>query len=282
MTVGVVGGNGLRLAVDIDSGARIVSLTTADGLEWLAPSHPSTHSGSMPSFSHPGMGGWDEVAPTVHSDLLADGVQLGDHGDVWNVPWTEFESGPGRLDLTVEIPTIQASLSRRLRATPTGFRIDWSATTTAEVAVPMLWAAHPQFRSTAASRLSFSYLGNRLSPLLVETYPVAGRLEQFDGRPFTQWAPAGGSLKTFVARGQPVDTVTIEGPGESAISLGWDAVRLPFLGLFWDNREFGREPVFSVEPTTGFGDLVSAAMADDAVAMLSREKPLVWWIDISA
>jgi hypothetical protein len=282
MTVNLVGGNGLRLAVDIDSGARIISLTTADGREWLAPSHPTTQSGVRPSFAHPGMGGWDEVAPTVQPDVLADGVQLGDHGDVWNVPWTELESGPGHLNLTVEIPSIHTTLSRNLMATSAGFRIAWRATTTAKVPVPLLWAAHPQFCSTPASAVSFSYRNSDVCPELIESYPVAGRISRFDGRPFDEWAAAGHSLKTFIAPGQPVDAVAIEGPGENSINLRWDPVRLPFVGLFWDNREFGAAPVFSVEPTTGFGDLASAAIEDNTVLMLSVEEPLDWWIDITA
>lgn len=282
MTVSLVGGNGLRLAVDIDSGARIISLTTADGHEWLAPSHPTTQSGEKPVFTHPGMGGWDEVAPTVQPDVLPNGVHLGDHGDVWSVPWTELASGPGHLDLTVDIPSIQAKLSRSVRATSTGFRIAWRATTTAEIAVPFLWAAHPQFCSTPASTLSFSHLKSRVSPVLVESYPVAGREGEFDGRPFNEWANAGASLKTFIAPGQQVDAVAITGPGDVSITLGWDPIMLPFVGLFWDNREFGPEPVFSVEPATGFGDLASAAIEDHPVSMLSVGGPLDWWIDIMA
>ena len=280
MTVSLVGGNGLRLTVDIDSGARIISLTTADGHEWLAPSHPTAQSGERPSFTHPGMGGWDEVAPTVQQDLLANGVYLGDHGDVWSVPWTELASSPGHLDLTVDIPSIQAKLFRNLSATSTGFRIAWRATTTSEIAVPLLWAAHPQFCSTPASALSFSYLENQVSPVLVESYPIAGREGKFDGRPFNEWATDGTSLKTFIAPGQTVDAVIIMGPGDVDITLRWDPVMLPFVGLFWDNREFGPEPVFSVEPATGFGDLVSAAIEDHTVSMLSAGDPLDWWIDI--
>jgi len=281
MTVSLIGGNGLRLAVDIESGARIISLITADGHEWLAPSYPTTQSGGRPLFTHPGMGGWDEVAPTIQPDVLANGVHLGDHGDVWSVPWTELASGPGNLELTVDIPSIQAKLSRNLRATSTGFRATWRATTTSEIAVPLLWAAHPQFCSTPASALSFSFLENQVSPLLVESYPVIGRKDKFDGRPFTEWATAGSSLKTFIEPGQTVDAVAIMGPGDVTITLRWDPVKLPFIGLFWDNREFGPEPVFSIEPATGFGDLASAAIEDHTVSMLSAKEPLDWWIDIT-
>jgi hypothetical protein len=282
MTVSLQGGNGLRITVDIGNGARIISLATADGREWLAPSHPTSQSGVRASFTHPGMGGWDEIAPTIQPDVLADGTQLNDHGDLWNVPWTERESAPGRLNLTVEIPSIQATLTRNLTATSAGFRMAWRATTTAKAPVPLLWAAHPQFCSTPESALEFSYKNKDVSPELVESYPIAGRVGRFDGRPFEEWAPVGHSLKTFIAPGQPVDAVAITSPGESRINLRWNPIKLPFVGLFWDNREFATEPVFSVEPTTGFGDVVSAAIEKNSVSMLSMEKPLDWWVDITA
>ncbi|MBK4347124.1 hypothetical protein [Lacisediminihabitans changchengi] len=282
MTVALAGGNGLRLVVDVENGARIVSLTTADGVEWLAPSRPTTEGGPRPSFIHPGMGGWDEVVPTVQPDVLPGGTRVGDHGEAWSVPWAEEEVAPGHLRLWVALPSIHATLTRTIRSTTAGFRIEWSATTSAPVAVPLLWTAHPQFRSTAQSALSFSNLGTPVLPNLIEHHPVAGRYLVFDDRSFADWAPHGGSLKTFVEPGTPIDSVAIAGPGGSSVSLSWGAAQLPYLGLFWDNGEFAEGPVFSVEPTTGRGDLASEAMAHEEVAMLSPGRPLRWWIEITA
>jgi galactose mutarotase-like enzyme len=282
MIARLTGGNGLDLAVDVDSGARIISLTTADGSEWLAPSHPTSQPSEAPSFKHAGMGGWDEVAPTVQPDTLPDGTVLRDHGDIWNVPWTELESAAGSLKLGVEIASIRTTLSRTITATSTGLRMSYRAATTSMRPVPFLWAAHPQFSATPASTLLLALRDVEVLPQLVEHYPVAGAVRRFDHRLFDEWAPSGCSLKTFVAAGQAVDSATLTGPGEFSLRLSWDPMQLPYLGLFWDNREFAPNRVFAVEPSTGFGDVTSAALENNQVSLLPRERPLEWWVDLAS
>ena len=145
--------SGLRCDVAVgpeDPGGRIVSLRSDDGHEWLAPSS-SPQGTRNEAFVRPGMGGWDEVAPSVQSDVLPGGVSVPDHGDLWNAHWSVVEATESTLVMDVELSSIQVSLRRSITATATGLRLDYRATTESVVAVPLLWCAHPQFAAGAGT-----------------------------------------------------------------------------------------------------------------------------------
>ena len=108
-----VNGTGLRCEVHADRGGRIVSLLSDDGYEWLAPSTRTDRTGHGQSFVRIGMGGWDEIAPTVQADSVrvpdATGLpetQLPDHGDIWNVEWQLNAASPTSLSMSVQLASV--------------------------------------------------------------------------------------------------------------------------------------------------------------------------------
>lgn len=282
-----VGGPGLRCEVQPDRGARIVSLRGADGWEWLAASERTPAAGTSLPFVRPGMGGWDEVAPTVQADPDArdsTGARLPalpDHGDVWNIPWRVDHACPDRLSVSVELPSMPVTLSRTITATEGGLRLHYRAATTSVVPLPLLWCAHPQFAAGPGVDLALEAGGARIDPDLTEMYPRDGEALDFARRPMHGAMPAGTSCKAFVDPEVRADAAVLSHPSGRSLRLDWNARKLPYLGLFWDNGEFAAGPVLAIEPSTAWGERLSAAAQKDRVLAVSLESPLEWELELS-
>ena len=279
-----VGGPGLRCEVQPDRGARIVSLQGEGGWEWLAASERTPSTGTGLPFVRPGMGGWDEVAPTVQADQDAEapaGTPLPDHGDVWNIPWRVDRAGPGELAVSVALPSMPVALSRTITATGQGLRFHYRATSTSRAPLPLLWCAHPQFAAGPGVDVALESGGVRIAPELTEMYPGEGKDFDFAARPRHATMPAGTSLKAFIAPETRADAAVLSLPTGRSLRLDWDSTQLPYLGLFWDNGEFAAEPVLAVEPSTGWGERLSAAARQQRVLAVSQGQHLEWELHLS-
>jgi galactose mutarotase-like enzyme len=284
----VVRGPGLRCEVQPDRGARIVSLRGDDGCEWLAASERTASPGPGQPFVRQGMGGWDEVAPTVQTDREArDGAgrllgELPDHGDVWNVAWQVKAATSTALTASVRLSSLPVVLERSIAATTAGLSLSYRASTASEAALPLLWCAHPQFAAPPGTVVSLESGGVPISPSLTEMYPDAGKPRAFPAGPMRPALAPGSSLKAFVNPGVRVDAAVLRGGGTRALRIQWSAEQLPYLGLFWDNGEFAAEPVVAVEPSTAWGEKLSTAAGEGRVLTLRRGRPLEWALHLSA
>lgn len=275
-----VTGRGLRCAVDADRGGRIVSLRS-DGAEWLAPSYPSDRPGLGAPFVHAGMGGWDEVAPSVQADALPDGTSVPDHGDLWNVPWAVESASADALVMAVELTSLPVTVRRTIGATDAGLRFEYTATTDAMGEYPLLWCAHPQFSAGPHATLTLGLAGREIRPELVEEYPNRGARLQFPVQPPHGMLSPETSVKAFLPPGVTADSATLNLGREQSLRLSWDPTALPYLGLFWDNGEFAADPVLAIEPATGWGDSLSQAVASGRVMSVSAAAPMRWHLDLS-
>jgi len=284
----VVNGPGLRCEVQPDRGARIVSLRNDDGYEWLAASGRTDRPGPGQPFVRQGMGGWDEVAPTVQTDheardaagrLLGD---LPDHGDVWNIAWQVTAAASTSLTTSVRLSSLPIVLERSIAATATGLSFKYRASTTSEDPLPLLWCAHPQFAVPPGTMVSLESAGIPISPSLTEMYPHAGRDRPLPSGPMHSLLCPGTSLKAFVDPAVRADAAVLHGGGRRALRIEWSPEQLPYLGLFWDNGEFAAEPVVAVEPSTAWGEKLSTAAGEGRVLTLRHGRPLEWTLHLSA
>ena len=301
LVVGSAGG--LVAVIDPDAGGRILSLTSgAPGsrFEWLAAdggSAPASDAGSIP-FVRDGMGGWDEVVPSVSSDVLPSGVVIPDHGDAWNTPWRvvgaeQASASSDRLDsLTLELAltSLPVTLRRTVVVSGAGLELRYSASTTSARPIALLWSAHPQFVATPGSVVAVAVDGVPVHPALVEEYPQRGVSRMWNEVAGAGLPPRGQSLKVFVdpdnhtphsGEGFAVDSATLRHGAGPALTLAWDAGELPYLGLFWDNAEFAGNAIIALEPSTAFGDSLRAAESAGRVLSVSRQRPLVWALRVS-
>ena len=284
---GIIKGPGLRAEVQADRGARIVSLRGDDGFEWLAASERTASGGLGQPFVRSGMGGWDEVAPTVQADpgmaLLAGAMPalFPDHGDLWNVPWTVEHSAPDNFLASVNLVSMPIHLERRITATDSGLRFSYRASTASEVPLPIMWCAHPQFRAGTGAVVSLELEGRPIVPRLTEMYPRERRARNFPTAALHDHLRWGASLKAFVDPAVRTDAAVLLLPSGRSLRLGWDPEQLPYLGLFWDNGEFAAEAVLAVEPSTAWGERLSTAVQQGRALTVARDLPLAWTLDLA-
>ncbi|CAI9406517.1 hypothetical protein [Aestuariimicrobium sp. T2.26MG-19.2B] len=274
-------GAGGEVRVRPERGAKLTSLRSPDGLEWLSTGRESW---SGPGFTESEMGGWDECAPTISAGRLQDGRTLGDHGDVWDEPWRVVRHDAGELTCEVDVPGLGFSLRRRITPTGAGFRLDYRARSLpAAPPLPFLWAAHPQF--IAPERLVVPHLRE-----VLPTHPVAADAPVPWGGPPPMVATGAGpsGRPADEPRAKKVWAHTPRLPAEVVLGregwelvLGWGGAPLRSVALWFDPAEYAGTPVVAVEPATGAGDDVSRLVPGDEVAVLSHEHPLDWWVELS-
>ncbi|WP_111765949.1 hypothetical protein [Nakamurella deserti] len=273
-----VGDGPLRVVVDAARGGRLTRLT-CDGREWLAPTRAPDEDrvpGETTPFVRPGMGGWDEVIPSVAATTLPDGRRLADHGEAWRRPWTIEASSAEVLTMSVRLTSLPLTLRRTVQVTGRTLRLTYSVEADAAAAgpTPVLWSAHPQFDAPAGTRL---VLGRGPIPARID-HP-AGRGEMvLDDRDVLAELPAGTAVKAFVQPGTAVDTATLIRPDGTVLTLRWDARALPYLGLWWDNGCCAQTPVIAVEPCTGLGDDAAAAVVTGRILSLPPGGHHSWWL----
>lgn len=275
-------GGGLRAKVRPAEGGRIVSLRGA-GREWLVPDRSASQArltgpltapgrvGLGPGFVRPGMGGWDECLPTIAPCTL-DGRRFPDHGEVWSRAWVVRAVGLGRIELEVALEAVPLVLRRSVIATARGLRLDYELESTARVPQPVLWSAHPQFAAN----------GVRL-----ETDPASETLVGADLRPVS-WPgaavtdlPDGSGIKLFAPVGTRVSRAELTHVSGARLRMSWDPDQLPYLGLWWDNRQCASVPAVAIEPTTGLGDDAAQAAGAGLVRVVGPRESLRWHIDLS-
>lgn len=264
-----VGGGALTATVDPRRGAKIVSLLDGNGHEWLLP--PREPASPLPvgtAFTDAEMGGWDECAPSIVACPAPDGRRVSDHGDLWDVEWT----GDGAT-LTAHGRALDYEFSRSIELADAGLRFTY--TVLAHEDTPFLWAAHPQFSAPAGSRV------------LLDTASVVDVLDGAETR--SDWpaelsemdsVPAGGCRKVYVEPAAHVDHAVLDVPGRGRLTVSWDAGVLPYLGVWFDNGAYAREPVVALEPSTGYYDSLAVAARNERVLRLRAGQPVQWWVEV--
>ena len=137
-------------------GAKIVSLFDKRcSREWLVPPmRPVMEAGYESKFTDGSMGGWDEMLPTI--DLCEwKGIQLPDHGEVWQVPW-ECSTDNDSLQTAVHCRYFPFIFSRNISLfSDDTFIFSYTLTNVGEKSYPWLWAAHPQFSVNLQTKICF-------------------------------------------------------------------------------------------------------------------------------
>lgn len=265
-------------------GGKIASLQ-AFGHEWLA--QPELPFGPLPAagdvFVEGDMCGWDECAPSVVACTLlggrdaATGTPLPDHGELWTVPWRVDPADLGRT--FARGPISRCTFARTVTLGPGPVvRLDYAVTST-DVDTPFLWAAHPQLRAPAGSHVFLDREPERVVDVDSGNDPRPQRwrreLAQID-----TVAP-GDSRKFYL---EPTDQIGSAGlmlPDGSALTMRWDPVLVPYLGIWFDSSRFSREDVVAIEPSTGWYDSAARAVAEDHVLRIPAGGSAAWWLELA-
>lgn len=252
-------------------GAKITSLVDAAGVEWLAQNtSPAAAPGT--AFIDAEMCGWDECAPTIVACRVGD-RDLPDHGDLWDA---EFDIIDGS-HLSIVASSLPYRFERRISATSSGLRLDYSAETVADP-MPFLWAAHPQFAALPGTRVELPSGVDTVVDVLDATTPElpwAADLGAIDT------LNAGECRKVYVSAETPVGAASLVRQDGSRLNMRWSDA-CPYLGIWLDRGAYSTVPVIALEPTTAYYDSLALAVRLGRAPILRPGQPLMWWVELEA
>lgn len=264
-------GDGLDAVVLPTRGAKIISLRDARGVEWLAQPDRPIGAPARPGddFLSAEMAGWDECAPTIVA-CEVDGIPLADHGELWTMDFT----GAGAT-VSAHDPTLGYDFRRTIRPVVGGLVFDYEVTGGSR-SFPFLWAAHPQFRAPAGTRIEL--------PTSVTT--VIDVMD--DGLPELPWSdqlasidtiPDGGYRKLYPHPEHGVSSARLVHPDGAALEMEWTSA-CPYVGLWFDKFAFRSEAVIAIEPSTAYFDSLTTAVALGRASGVESAGSLAWTVTV--
>jgi galactose mutarotase-like enzyme len=291
----------LRFVTVPSMGAKIVSLfDKRTSREWLvAPVgrdfKPAAYGAQ---FDQQDMSGWDEMFPTISAcPYPVDGgykdVLLPDHGEVWSLPWEVEAATDNSITLSTSGRVLPYRLTRTARVLNEGrVRLEFEALNTSTEPLVALWAAHPQFAVDAETRIrlpdSVEQVVNVYSP---PTWGIHNQIHPWpdvqteDGQHINLDRIGAPDLhlcrKLYLPPEQPVNWAALQqGSAGDWIRLSWEAVQVPYLGVWVDEGAFNTISTAALEPATGYYDSLTLAWHNKRVMHLPPDEPVSWFLDI--
>ncbi|WP_062210989.1 hypothetical protein [Demequina oxidasica] len=255
------------VVVDLERGAKITSLLDHTGREWLAQAAPGASRRAGAAFTDAEMAGWDECAPTIDASVV-DGVSMPDHGDLWDQAFTgdAAHSAITRAELGF-------TFERSITEVREGIRLHYRVTALRE-RIPFLWAAHPQFSAPAGTRVLVA--AQRIVDVIDPEEPMTPindsqlQIDTVDPGKFRKW---------YADPHEPVTVASLIRADGGVLDMEWSS-NCPYVGVWFDNCAFSREPVIAIEPSNGFRDSLALAIQRDRVTYVEPGEPLEWWVEL--
>ncbi len=168
----------LALTVVPELGARIISIYSIQrGHEWLW--RPADNRGLFKCapgsrFECSPLAGIDECLPNI-DPCRYEGVQLGDHGEVWARPWkSKLQGKIIATDVTVE--SLGLEFSRNISLAGSKISISYSLKNSRGIKVRYVWALHALFNFTEMNRVELSGPASLKISAARSPFPLAGLL----------------------------------------------------------------------------------------------------------
>ena len=219
------------------------------------------------------LAGWDECAPTIDA-CVVDGRMLPDHGELWSARWRVVEHTDRRLVMSTHGDSLGYTMSRTIELHSGGMTIEYAATSD-HGDLPFLWAAHPQFRASATTRV-------QLEPGIDRVVDVLGdRDVPFDWSPSvatTGTLEPGGFRKLYVDPALRPTSATLVHDDGAALTLRFDSC--DYLGLWFDREAYSRETVIALEPSNAYRDSLARAIDNGTAARIPSDGALRWRLDL--
>jgi len=280
----------LRVVIVPDLGAKIVSLfDKIHAREWLVPPiRPVRQTAYGDDFVSQDMCGWDEMMPTIVA-CEYDGKNLPDHGEIWSIPW-KAERVEGVLSFFVDGLALPYRFSRTAAlVAPDTLELRYRILNTGKKAFPCTWTAHPQFWADAATRIIFPPEVRQVVNV-IENDPVWGKAGELVPWPVAKSA-SGQEWRLDTVRGvehhacrkfytrpeQPIGwAALVDEQRHCQLRLEWPADFAPYLGLWIDEGMYNTAPVAALEPSNGYYDSLTRAIANQRAAVLEAGKEVNW------
>lgn len=277
----VVRGGGVELRIAPGRGARIVSLRTGSR-EWLVEDRTAPDR-LGDAFVRPGLGGWDEVAPTVSAEVGDDGSAFADHGEAWSSPWSLAAEGDDRVVTTLALSSSPVDLERRATGSAAGVRLGYCALNRSSEYLPFLWSAHPLFAPRPGTILTLHDEEGQAGGFAAdEEFPIRGAKRRLPAAIRFEDLARRGPVKLFAPAATAISAAWLRDPDGTALRMSWGGDPRLHLGLFADDGTLGGSPALAVEPCTGRSDSRRRAIAAAECLVLPPRAPTEWWIDLAA
>ncbi len=291
----------VRTVVVPQLGAKIVSLfDKISEYEWLVgPMRPVRQANYAAVFVDQDMAGWDEMYPAINAGAYPlpgpfANISIPDHGELWAIPWAAQETSAECLSFTGKGQALPYSFNRRMRLLePAGLVLDYTVTNTGSAPFRAFWTAHPQFFGAPGTTIE---LPSHITQVLSVTPD-----EWWGGTPGTRlnWPGAITSSQEFrtynhVRFGEKPYSHKYYLPPEAAIdqarlrtargnwlALAWDALAVPYLGIWIDEQRINTTPVIALEPSSGYFDSLDRAVTEDRCPTLQPGAALSWQLTLT-
>lgn len=239
-------------------GAKIVSLRSSDGREWLTQ---GSACGAGLTFLEAEMCGWDECAPTIDACDI-DGWTYADHGNVWDTAWS-VDATSQHLAVSVKCAGPPFSLRRTIAAAQGGFTVRYVVTSLSMEPIRFLWAAHPQF---VAGPETLVEIGGVTMTDLYGRGDLAGSIAMVEEGTFAKfWSSPGSGL----------DALVLRHADGSRLRLSWDAGDIAGAAVWLDGSVYANTGAVALEPSLGCGD-----SAEDWGVVLAPRACLEWDLNL--
>ncbi len=290
----------LRVVLVPALGSRIVSLMhRASGREWLDPGGGPVNPGYGVPFPQGGLGGWDEMFPSIDPCRYPDdpwrGTEIPDHGELWSVPW-RAELRNGALQCRAYGIRFPYRLTKWLAFEADGaLYIRYRAENLSPFPFRFGWTAHPLFRAIAGMRIVLPVregarfvvtaadgtMADAALPGRAHRWPIVElengrlRMDAVSGRDRNTYA------KIWFCEPLTEGWARLEDPETGQeLTLEFPLAKVPYFALWLNYGGYLDGCHVAPEPSTGFGDSLADAIRDGRVATLSPHGSREWHLRV--
>lgn len=288
----------IRVVLDPEAGGRIRSFTSmSSGKEFLYQDPRSEFQG--PGYSDNDISGYCEcfptVAPCAYPEGRRKGLEMGDHGRLWQEPWTAHVDGDVII-MSKDVPQFECSFERRCRLdNEDSIRLDYTIHNYGEESVKYIYSAHPLLYADEHTRLELPKEFTKAFVYIVRNAPGVTEKTWLDRPPVDgpglcppYDADRHSVIKMFSNRLSEGRAAVCHLDTKESMIISFDTRTLPYLGVLIsqgfdaiaDSGFFYQESFLALEPTTGVGDDIHTCESTSSTAEIPAGKKAKFWIGL--
>lgn len=270
-----LGNEEIELAVVPALGARLISLKNLrTGREWMW--HPPGglklfRNRPGDDFSNSPLAGMDECLPTI-TPCSWQGLELPDHGEVWNAPW-QVDAGAwenGILKTSIRLKLFPFEFERAIELNGNEILISYQLNNRSTEKRHFLWAVHPLLRLEAGDRLELPDSTRALlnGAMWVDAVDTA--------------VPERGHAKMFAAPVSDGRSAVVNPGTGDRLEFFWNPAENNTLGLWLTRGGWHGHHHFALEPMNADTDALPQAVERNRCGVVPAHGSLNWQIRIRA
>lgn len=275
-------------------GGKIISIKDADGREFLSRSdRPYARRQYGMEFGKTEFDGIDECFPSMGAckypyDGAYKDVDMVDHGEVFNMPWTVL-SGAG-VDMECKGTRFQYVFRRTATLEGNVLKLDYTVTNTGSEPLHWMYLFHPLLAADKGTgltnipddmpiKISYNpgdFLGKRFD---IKPW---GQLKDAEGKPFKddQFRPKSERYYKYHSPKLDKAELVLSHADGSAVKMTWSKDILPFFAVWTSEGSVGGLHHFAPEPSNSSTDNLATAKEAGEESVIPPGGTIKWFINI--